>query len=67
MLTHSYNPRVQEVEEARSGVQDHPWLHSDSEACLGYVRKRATKRKPKSSGVIHYYVTKSRSTLPHLA
>lgn len=37
VLTHAYDPSTQEMEARRLGVQDHPQLHSEFEATLGYM------------------------------
>lgn len=38
MLVHICNQNTWEVEAGGSEVQGHPWLHSEFEASLGYVR-----------------------------
>lgn len=38
MVTHTCNSSTQEVEAAGSGIQGHPWLHSEFESSLGYVK-----------------------------
>lgn len=38
MLVDAYNPRAQEVEPGRSGVQNYPWLQSAFKVSLGYMR-----------------------------
>lgn len=37
-VTHFYNTSTQEVEAEGSEGQTHPWIHSESEANLGYPR-----------------------------
>lgn len=38
MLVDAYNPRAQEVEPGRSGVQSYPWLQKAFKVSLGYMR-----------------------------
>lgn len=36
-VTHAYEPNIWEVEV---GTQGHPWLRSESETSLGYMRPK---------------------------
>ena len=37
-MVHICHPSTWEMEAGGSGVQGHPWLHSEFEASLGYMR-----------------------------
>jgi hypothetical protein len=37
VMVRAYNPRIWEMEARRSGIHDHPWLHSEFKASLGDI------------------------------
>lgn len=49
-------PGTLEVEECRSGVQDHPWLHSEFKANLGYLRPWHLKKKELTLWVVGFRI-----------
>jgi hypothetical protein len=38
VILRAYNPNTLKMEAGGSEIQDHPWLHSQCEATLGYIR-----------------------------
>lgn len=48
MMVQTFNLSSLEAEAGESGIQSPPWLHSNFDASLGYMRPCLQKKKKKS-------------------
>lgn len=50
VVVHTCNPRAHKVEAESSEVQHHPWLPSEFQASLGYMRAYLKGKREEKSG-----------------